>query len=203
MKRKIVMAMLGGLIAALGACASTTEFKSTWKDPQAQPLALQGKKVAALVLTSNDSLRRSAETSLAQELGQRGLNAIPGYQLVPDEDIKDKEAVLQKLREAQVEAAVVMRVVDRRQEVTYVPPAPGPYYGSFSGYYGWSAVSDPGYMSTDTIVSVETLLYSVSENKLIWGGVSETVDPDKLQTFVKDVADAAAKEMKKAGLIAQ
>jgi hypothetical protein len=204
MQRRARLILVSGVFAALGACASSTKFTSTWKDPSAEPLALQGKKAAAIVLSSNETLRRNAETTLARELASKGVYAIPGYQLLGDEPVKDKEAVRQKLQAAGIDTAVVMRVVDRRQEVTYVPPAPGPYYGSFSGYYGygWSAVSDPGYMQTTTIVSVETLLYSVSDDKLLWGGVSDTADPKKLDHVVKDVVEAAAKEMKKAGLIA-
>ncbi len=82
-------------------------------------------------------------------------------------------------------------------------PAAGPYYGSFYGYWGngWAATANPGYLQTDTVVSVETVLYSIPEDKLLWGGVSQTTDPEKLDTFVKEIVDAAAKEMKKEGLL--
>ena len=79
----------------------------------------------------------------------------------------------------------------------------GPCYGGFKGYwgYGWGAVYDPGYLSTDTIVSVETLIYSVKQDKLLWAGVSETTDSSKLDAFISEGADAVGNEMKKAGLL--
>ena len=54
-----------------------------------------------------------------------------------------------------------------------------PYYGSFYGYwgYGWGAVYDPGYLRTDTVVMVETLIYSVTQDKLVWAGHSKTTNP--------------------------
>jgi hypothetical protein len=190
-------------IAGLAAC-STTDFTSTWKDPSARPGELQGKKVAAFLLTSNEALRRSGEDALAQELTKRGLVAMPGYQLAPGADQSEplsKEALSAQLKQANFDGAVIMRVVDRRLESRYTPgSAP---YGSMYGYwdYGWGTVHDPGYMQTDTIVSVETLVYSVPDDKLLWGGVSETISPQKVGSMIKEIVDKAAKEMKKQGLI--
>jgi hypothetical protein len=201
MKRKLIETLVVVMVAGL-ACSST-HFKSTWKDPTVQRLDFQGKRVAAFVVTKDESLRRSAEDALARELQARGVQATAGYQLIPDETTKDKDALRSQLTNEGIQGAVVMRVVDRRQEVSYEPP-PGPYYGSLYGYwdYGWATTAAPGYLRTDTIVSVETLVYQVPTDRLLWGGVSETTDPKKLESFIKEIVDQAAKEMKKAGLIA-
>jgi hypothetical protein len=60
---------------------------------------------------------------------------------------------------------------------------------------------DPGYLRTDTVVMVETLVYSVSQDKLLWAGQSKTTNPSNIQDFIKDLSDAAAKEMRKAGFV--
>ena len=202
MRRKYILG-IGLVLAGLAACAST-EFTSTWKDPTAQPNELQGKRVAAFVMTPNETLRRSGEDALAAELTRRGLQALPGYRLVSTDQLKDTAQLRQRLTQQGIQAAVIMRVVDTRQEVNYVPGA-GPYYGSFDGYwgYGWSAAYDPGYLTTDTVVSVETLVYSVPDGKLLWGGLSDTVDPDKMDKMFKEIVDKATGEMKKQGLIAE
>lgn len=189
-------------LITLGSLAcSTTEFKSTWRDPTARPVTLHGQRVAAFVVAPNESMRRSGEDILARELSSRGVQGVPGYQLTGGEPVRDSEVLRRKLEEAKVEGTVIMRVVDRRQEVNYVPG--GPYYGSVYGYwdYGWGTMASPGYLQTDTIVSVETLVYSVPQDKLLWGGVSETVDPSKLDSFIKEIVKEAGKEMRKAGLV--
>jgi hypothetical protein len=78
----------------------------------------------------------------------------------------------------------------------------GPTYGNLWSYYGygWSAVYIPGPAREDTVVIVETLVFSVPLNQLVWAGVSETKNPKQLQTFVKDLVGASAKEMEKQGL---
>jgi hypothetical protein len=196
--------LVGGLalVVAVGvaACATTT-FKSTWKDPTAQPITLQGQKVAAFLITPNESMRRSGEDILARELSARGVQGISGYQLTGDKPSQDSEVLRKKLGEMGIDGAVILRVIDRRQEVNYVPGSP--YYGSMYGYwdYGWAMTGSPGYLQTDTVVSVETLVYSARDEKLLWGGVSETIDPRNLDNFIKDVVKAAGEEMKKAGLV--
>ena len=200
MSRRSGMVLVGMVLLGVGSCAST-EFKSTWKDPEAGPVELQGKRLATFALTKDEAMARAAEDAMAGALAKQGVNVIPGYQLLSSEDAADKNKLRDKLKEANVDGAVVMRVVGSRQEVNYVPT--GPAYGSFYGYwdYGWAAVGSPGYLTTDRIVSVETLVYSVPKDKLIWAGVSETFEPGKVDKVTKEIVDKATKEMKKDGLI--
>jgi hypothetical protein len=77
-------------------------------------------------------------------------------------------------------------------------------YGSFwGGYYryGWGAVYEPGYLRTDTIVTVETLVYSLADDKLIWAGASQTTNPSSLDGFVRELAGKVADQMRKEGLL--
>ena len=82
------------VVVAVGAsaCASTA-FKSTWKDPTAQPVTLHGQKVAAFMITPIETARRSGEDTLARELRARGVQGIPGYQLTGDKPMRDSEAL--------------------------------------------------------------------------------------------------------------
>jgi hypothetical protein len=63
-------------------------------------------------------------------------------------------------------------------------------------------VYDPGYLRTDTIVQVETKVYALMDDKLIWAGLSETFNPRDAQARVRGVAQAVANDLKKQGLIA-
>ena len=131
--------------------------------------------------------RRAGEDILARELSARGVRGIPGYQLTGDKPVRDSEALRRNLEQVGIKGTVIMRVIDRRVELDYVPGGWG--YGSMYGYweFGWGMMGRPGYLETDTIVSVETLVYSLPEDKLLWGGVSETTDPNNLDSFIKEV----------------
>jgi hypothetical protein len=195
------------LVGALCLCAcATTTFTSTWKAPSAQPVSPAGKTIAAVFVARDESRRRAGEDALASDLRARGANAIAAYTVLPNDHRGDGESARELLRQAGAQGAVVMRVVGRDQRITYTPgfgyAFPSYYYG-FGPYwgYGWGRVYDPGYLTTDTVVSVETLVYSLQQDKLLWASTSRTTNPRNLDTLVKDVAEATAKEMVRQGLL--
>ncbi len=197
------LAPLGAVL--LGACAATTTFNTTWRNPEAQPVVLAGKKVAALVMSKNDLRRRAAEDALARELTARGAQGISAYTIVPTEAARDQERAKTALEQAGVDGVVILRPMGRDKQVSYTPGywRNAPYYRSFWGYYGygWRSVYEPGYLRTDTIVNVETLVYSFRQDALMWAGLSQTTNPENADSFMHELAGAVANEMKKAGLL--
>jgi hypothetical protein len=77
-----------------------------------------------------------------------------------------------------------------------VPPTFGGYWVGM-----WPTVYAPGYTVTDTLVSVETRVYSVPQDKLLWSGKSVTTNPTKVDSFVKELSEKTAGELQKAGLL--
>jgi hypothetical protein len=203
---------LRGTLALAGAfsvmaCGATT-FNSSWKAPDAQPINFAGQKVLALVVSPNESNRRAAEEALARELTARGVQGVPGYTVLPTEIVqaKDRERGREMVDKSGVVGVVSMRLVGKDKEITSTPGmwSTAPYYGSYwGGYYGygWGAVYDPGYIRTDTILSVETLVHDLKQNKLVWAGQSATTNPSDADKFMRELVDEAVKEMRKQGLI--
>jgi hypothetical protein len=62
-------------------------------------------------------------------------------------------------------------------------------------------VYDPGYVRTDTVVAVQTLVFSMAQDKLVWAGQTQTTNPEKVGPFIQDLTDKVAAELKKQGLI--
>jgi len=50
---------------------------------------------------------------------------------------------------------------------------------------------------------VETTIYSVPRNAVLWAATSETKNPKELGRFVQDLASACVKELQKQGLARQ
>jgi hypothetical protein len=206
---KIILVIFAAL--SLSACNST-HFESTWQDPSVHSLDLRKEALGAYLLSGNQAVRLSFEQHFANELNERGIEAIPGYELTPETDVTDKSAVLRDLKGTQVDHAIFMRMVDRQQEVSYVPGSawyPSAYYDPFYWRYGdylgpgsfYAPFYDPGYYRVDTVVSVETLVYSVPDSKLLWAGTSKTMNPSKVPGFVEDLVSEAVKAMEKTGVV--
>jgi hypothetical protein len=71
------------------------------------------------------------------------------------------------------------------------------------GYYGMShtTVYTPGYTVTDTIVRLDTKLFAVSTEKMIWAGKTESFNPSSAQTVISELATVVTSDMKKSGMI--
>lgn len=195
-------------LLTVGSCA-TTKFKSTWSSPDANAVTLAGKKVVALVAFETESVRRDAERALSVELSKLGAVPIASHTILPGTTYRDRELAKEKILASGADGAVVMRLVAIDQQITYGAGAlytPGmwadPFYDDFWGYYGWgvTVVSMPT-IRTDNLVSIETTAYSIAQGKLIWGGLSETMNPVRVDQMVGEVARAAAGRMERAGLL--
>jgi hypothetical protein len=189
----------------LSACGSTT-FISTWKAPDAPRVDPAGKSIAALVIAPDKKQRRDAEVYLTHELTIRGAHGVAAYTLI-GLDYPDLEYARARFKEAGVDGVVIMRLVGHDQHVIVDPGGfSGSVYGSFGSYYSSYGVGisySTGSVQTDTEVTIETLIYSLTHDKLLWAGTSRTSNPEGVQGLVTEVANAVAGEVRKQGLIAR
>jgi hypothetical protein len=199
------LALLAVASIAAASCATTT-FQSTWRAPDAQPLRFKGEKVLAVFVSKNETVRHRAEDTMAREMSARGAQGVPSYTVLSQDEVRDLEKSRGRVDKEGFAGAVVMRIVSRETEYTYEPPVvwAGPHYRHFWGGYwgwGWGSVWDPGYMRADRVVSVETLVYSFKQDELVWAGVSQTVNPDRVEGLVTELAGAVSSRMQKEGLV--
>jgi hypothetical protein len=205
MSRSGVVLVAVAVVAGFGVTvAAKTKFSSVWKSPDAASVSFAGKKVAALVIDQDDSLRVSGEEALVRELIARGVQAVPSYRMMPKELARDPEQAKIWYEKSGVAGVVAFRVVSDDRRKTIVPSTwMTGYYQSFWGYYGYSysAVFSPGYTRDERIISLETLIFDVPKNALVWAGVSTTENPKDGQKVVTEVVKEAAAEMRKQGLL--
>jgi hypothetical protein len=190
---------------ALGAVlsAASVKFTSTWKSPDASGVTFAGKKVAALIISRDESLRISGEEALVRELTARGMQGVATYRIAPKEELRDAERAKVWYEKANVEGVVALRPVSADKRQTYTPDVwINSYYSTFTGYYGygWGSVYIPGRVQNETFVVVENTIYSLPRNALLWAAVSETKNPKSLQQFIQDLVKESVKELQKQGL---
>ncbi len=195
------------LILAPGFAAST-KYKTVFSNPAANPVDFAKVKWVAFVLIPDEVFRQGREETLAGELRSRGLACDAGNMVLPSSMEKDRAKAIERLKQRGYGAAILMRLVGDEERVSSsmgVGWYGQPMYPSFSNYwsYGWSTIYEAGYTWKDRVITLETLIYSIENDELIWAGRSETENPKDIRKFVKDLIDATAKELRKAGLIAK
>lgn len=200
----------GAVVVSLWLAGCASSYQSTWVDPSVvEPMPMAGKSVAVFVMAKNESQRRALEQYMANEITRLGAKGITGHTLLPTDGLKDEARAKQVLQEHGIEAALIFRSVGEREQVRYVPGTTytGGRYGSLwgGGYWGYAGAHmyDPGHYATDRLVFVETLFYSVPRNKLVWGGVSKSTNPTKLDKVVHTIAEDTVEEMRKSGVLPQ
>jgi hypothetical protein len=172
---------------ALAACASTSMVESR-KEPGAGPLRF--KKVLAVAILNNESLRKDAEDALQATLRVQSLQS---YKLFTLAELKDVEKVKERLRQDGFDGVVGLRVAANRQEVGWTTASYVPM-DTFVGY-------PPTEMRADSVVRVEVKVYSIAEDKLMWSGISKTFNPTNVGQAVADIVAAAGKELRRQGLV--
>jgi hypothetical protein len=219
MKPTLLATLAGAaLLLALTGCASSGPpkppkhiFETTYKDPDARPMQVRGAKVVAAVMIQDPAARRRAEDTLAREITALGGQGVAMYTLsavnTPDKEGESKTR-------AAVEAAgatglVVMRPVDvnHRTVPTDTIASNDMYGGYWGGYYGvgWADpwVDKAPDVQVDIVVTVETFVFSLPQNKLVWTGTSETTNPKNAEKLVQQLAQDSVRELHRLGLLAQ
>src|SRR5262249_43047538 len=143
------------------------------------------KSVFAVGVSDSPIMRKEYEKTVVEALQSKTLKVTPGFDLIPDIKTVDKDAVAAELKKMGGTHVLVTRVVERREVEQYHPPSyvsVGVGYGGYPGYYGgwgsymsvgYSTMASPGYTTTHTIVSVESNLYDLATEKMVWTGLSE------------------------------
>ena len=73
------------------------------------------------------------------------------------------------------------------------------YYGFYS--YAWDYVNTPTVYGEHVKISIETRLYDVQTESLIWSGESQTMDPETTGQAIGQVVDVVMKDLNKNGLL--
>ena len=189
------------------ACGARTSLSTVWKAPAARAPVT---RILVIAIADNPISKRSFEDTFAAELNSRGAEAAPSYLVLPADERLNEEMVREVVRQRDIEAVAITRLLKVDEEQQYVPPrtdyARGPYYhGGLYGYYGsaYDVVHTPGYWRTVTIVRLETRLYDAQTADLIWAAESDTFDPTSTADTIQSVTKAVSKRIAADGLISK
>ena len=194
---------LFGMVIAAAGCATATAFSSTWRNPETKPVKLQGQKVLALVISTQETTRRGAEDTIAAQITARGAQGVAAWTILPTADVQNEDRAKAALAQSGAVAVVTMEIVPQARNT----PSPNVRVAmgvsnrqSFWGNYRW-AWSNAWHSGPppNASVWVETMLYSLEPDELLWAGRSRTVNPGAAEGLFAEVANAAANEIEKAG----
>jgi len=201
--KNLVLAIYIFGVLGISACSST-KITSTWQEPNKEISLNKLNKVLVVALFQNETSRRKAEDQMVEYLSGKG---VVSYNYL-DKNISEKneEIIREKIRQDGFDGAITMRLLDVDQEQVYsrndISMYPS-YYRNFSGYYfrNWGYYSNPNYYLTTKTYTVETNVFSIKEDKIIWTGITKTTDPSGVTKMTQEIGKAVFKEMVKEGFV--
>jgi hypothetical protein len=200
-------------VAACAVCLSLlascemTRMSEAWVDSGYTGGPLE----SVLVIGLSDNLRRRAlfEEELVSRFASRGVSATASFRVAPEKEDLEKDSIREKVQELGIKSVIVTRVVGVDTETYYVPgepyAVPYGYYHGFYGYYdrAYGYAYSPGYWAEYDIFRLESNLYDVATEKLVWSAASETVDPQSVEKVVTALSEQIIDDLAERGLIQQ
>jgi hypothetical protein len=198
------LAAMTFLVLAISCATTSTKITESWVNPDFHgPLAYE--KVFVLFVGPNQTTREAIEGAIAARLQQRGVTGVPAYLSVPDSVLRDVPRLKEQLAQIHVDAVIVTRFLGKSERTQYVATDPLYWgaYPTFWGYYNmvYPTVFAPGYYVTDTFYKAETRIYDLKSGKMIWGGMSRSMNPTDAQKTAQELAQSVREDLEAAGLV--
>jgi hypothetical protein len=191
MKSRIKIFLFFSLVA-LGAInffsgCNSSRLIDVWKDESYRPAP--SKNVLVIAINNNKAKRRMWEKSYVDVFKEHGIQAVPSSKYYPDNAPEEKD--IPELFSNKFDRIVLVQIVSQEEKRYHVSGSV--YYEpwGFRRWYGWSysRLRVPGYVQKERITQLETTVWEPSEDgKMIWSGITETINPGSQQQFSKDVA---------------
>ena len=189
--------------------SSTTKMVTSWKDPTTTISSSQINKILFISLIKDDPYSNMMEDQLVDMSNGKG---VASHTIIAGAATTEtyKAAFDQRIKSDHIDLVVIMRLKDVKEEPRYVADtqtygAYGPY-GGMGGYWGYYNYAAPiyrtsGFYTSDKHFLVETNVYSVAQSKLLWSGVTDSVNPS--YTTTSRIAKAVVENMKKEGFLVE
>jgi hypothetical protein len=169
-------------LVLLLSCSSTTKLTSVWRDDGYQN---HPKKMMIIGGLKNPENRRIFEDEMVKQLKALGTDAVVSYTAIPERTEVDRDTITAKMNELGADAVLIARVVDKKTVLTNVPGTVSPGYpgygGGWHGYYAYSQ----SYKVQDEFAVLQTNLYDLKTDKLIWTAVSETWITENNESLIR------------------
>jgi hypothetical protein len=199
MKKNLLLVVL--ITSLIAACSPTAHIVNSWRDPEVVVNTAELHKFVVAAFLKNEAVRRRVEDRMAALYPGK---AVPSYTEFGLNELKENDEVYnQKLKSEGFDGFVMMRLVKVDKDSRYVPGTYPPSYVTWRGYwrYAWPNYYDPGYYTTDKTYYVEVNVYSLLRDKLIWSGITSTINPSGGDELFDGVIKAVSKKMKDEGFL--
>jgi len=195
----------------LAACSSPKESTTgVWVNKD----KIQGKsfnKIFIVVMTADPEARSTVENDLAAVATSRGHPVVKSIDVITtslkDPKLPTKDEVVAKVKETTCDAVFVATLLKKEESVGYTPGTSAysvaPYQTYYPGYYSYwyPSVSTPSYYDHEKTYFMQSNLYDVASEEIMWSVKSKIFSPETLKKFSKQYTSTLVKQLEKKKLV--
>jgi len=193
------------LCAILLTSCSASRLLSTWKSESTTQFSIS--KVLVIGISQEETKRRIYEDTFTDSLLAIDIEAVPSY-TTSKEPIEPTEKHLREvIKNSGCDSVLITHVVGSSEKDYYqryskiMGTNDYDYYGSGRGLYGYypyiyRSVYRGGSYTSTTKVILETSLYDVHTEKLIWYARSESIDPVMTRKYYQKLINLFLNDLK-------
>jgi hypothetical protein len=175
------------ILALLVACGVSTKVQTMWTEPD---FSVETEGFSKIFVAGVYAARTNGlifENTMKTKFAAKGVAAGGWLDSLPFGEDVNKDDLVTYLNAHGYDAVLLSQITDQKTEVDY--HSSYSYTGGYYGYYS-GAVVNTGHVSTYEIVNIESQLYRVSDEKLVWVGTSEVFDPENAPDGIKSFTTA-------------
>jgi hypothetical protein len=202
--KRVVLSGLAALTLLVGlASCSGTRLSDVYRDQTygAGPFH----QVAVFALGTDPAIRRLVEDEFVRRLPM-STRGIASYGLVPEAEQGDFEKARERVRAGGFDGVIIGRLVGVEGSVPWesgslkqVPIS----YRTLENYYvaSYQDAERASTIGPATVVRVQTNVYAVATEALVWSAASRTFDPAATRDVAGDVAKVVVEQLQKIGVL--
>ncbi len=195
----------------VASCANT-KISQSWVEPSNTK---SYKDLLIIGIGESEQNRRAYESHFVEELSAQGIESAASYKLIKSNEKIDRDTVVKAIDGLGMDGVIVTHMVAVDEETVYRPTTGygyggyggmgygGGHYGGMYSYYPHvnSYVHNPGYYTTHETYTLETNLYDIESEELVWSARSRTFSPESVSEVIVDLTKLLIKDLAEKDLI--
>lgn len=191
-------------------CANT-KISQSWVEPDNKK---SYNDILIIGIGESEQNRRAYESYFVEALREVGTEAEASYKLIKSSEKIERDTVVNAIEGMEIDGVIITHMTAVDEETIYRPGMGysavgyggygyGGYGGGMYGYYPHvnSYVHSPGYYTTHETYTLETNLYDVKTEELVWSARSRTFSPESVEEVIVDLTKLLIKDLKEKNLI--
>lgn len=194
--RDVIVLAVVVLVSGLSSGCASTKIVNTWKDPTfAGPLDF--KKTVVFGFDVDPYSRNVAEDVVVERIGAH--RAVASHDFLAEEDRASTARVKEKLKQGGVDGVITLALAGSQTAMSRDAGGAEPFYTYYDRANAF-ILTESG-TDTSTTYYVETRIYDVPSDRVVWRAISATVDPKQVHQATTDIAKAVGAELRRQKLI--